>query len=219
MVQIDDFEKWNEEMFKKYATASRIFHSSSIVRFITNQRIKKIIKILGYKEDESLVELGCGSGNILRNFKKGNVTGIELSETGVKLAKKNCLNARIIKGDAQTINLDKKFDKIICSEVLEHLPDPSKVIDNIIRMSKKKSVIVISIPNERFVDFFRNLFIRSGLFSIFFKNCDQNMEWHLHKTGKKFFKKLVKEKLRIIKTKPSPFFFFPYDYIFKCRIM
>lgn len=41
---------------------------------------------------------------------------------------------------------DESFDIIICTEVLEHVPDPSKVIKEMVRVLKKGGRIVITIP-------------------------------------------------------------------------
>ena len=42
--------------------------------------------------------------------------------------------------------VNKKFDHVICSQVLEHLEDPQEAIKNLIYMTKKN--LLISVPNQ-----------------------------------------------------------------------
>ena len=180
-----NFEKWNEEMYRKFGNEERYSHKNFLIRYITNKRLNQIIKYINAKEKDKILEIGCGDGLIINKLKKGWITGIDYSESAVKKAKENNKlnkNIKIIKGDAQNLKLDNNsFNKIICAEVIEHLPNPEKVINEIKRIAKPKSKIVLTIPNDYFIDFIREFIIKIGLFDIFFKGCDKQMDWHIHK--------------------------------------
>ena len=65
----------------------------------------------GYRK---ILEIGCGTGNytkILLN-RGYEITGIDLSEAMLKVAKKKC-NCRLINGDVRNFSINEKFDVCI----------------------------------------------------------------------------------------------------------
>lgn len=93
------------------------------------------------------------------------------------------------------------MDTIICSEVLEHIPDYNKALDELYRVLKKNGIMLISIPNSFSLFYFfvkikyRNLFKKSK------KNLTNN-EWeflrHLEFPFYKTEKIIKKHHLKII---------------------
>jgi SAM-dependent methyltransferase len=126
---------WNRwEDMKKYGPSSR--H--------TRRLIAKYIKDLNFK---SVLDVGCGEGSLLQSLslaEKGyELNGIDLSENAIKLAedKIKCGIFKVI--DISKVSMDKKFDLVICSEVLEHIEDDVSAIKNIYKMSK---FVIITVP-------------------------------------------------------------------------
>ena len=90
--------------------------------FETNEYIRR--KIFNYNRNvKSILELGCGTGNNLLTFKKEfSVTGIDISEEMLKIAKKKIPNGDFYLQDIRSFRSDKKFDLIICLfDTLNHL--------------------------------------------------------------------------------------------------
>jgi ubiquinone/menaquinone biosynthesis C-methylase UbiE len=48
---------------------------------------------------------------------------------------------------------DESFDVILCSEVLEHIPEPSKALDEFYRLLKPNGVLIITAPFSSLVHF------------------------------------------------------------------
>lgn len=212
----NSFYKWNEQMFVKHGNESRFKHANPIIKYISNHRKKSILKLLSPENIDHILDAGCGSGVILCEIKKGSIIGIDCSATALKQARKNIQskNTKLMIADVQKLPFKKSsFNKIICSEVLEHLPSPAKVIDEIKRVSQKDAVIIFTIPNQPLLDkiasVFRKLNVKKG-------ELDLDMEWHIHKFDLKKFRHLIKNKFKIIKIKRSPFLF-PLSYVIKCR--
>jgi len=110
-------------------------------------RKKIVIKMLSPKNNDIICDLGCGDGTLSRNFiqKTKCIIGVDFSTKRAERAKKKGLTAII--GDVQlTPFKDKSFDKVVCSEVIEHVLNPQKVICEISRLLKKEGIAVISIP-------------------------------------------------------------------------
>ena len=102
---------------------------------------------------DSLLDVGCGSGErtirIANNFNidMHNTYGVDCNNQHV-IACRKIFNAKVI--DLESDNLayqDNNFDLVICNQVLEHLKNYKKVIDDIIRVTREKGYIIIGIPN------------------------------------------------------------------------
>ena len=221
-----NFEAWNEEMAKKY-NPDRYHHSSNlIIRFIEKKRTSKIIDYLNPQKDDRTVELGCGAGNIMQKIKFGwELWGLDLSDFMLELAKSRAyqLPVTLIKGNAENLPekvTDKKFDKIYCSEVLEHVENPNKVLKEIKKIAKKKSIIVISIPNEKLIDKIKNILQKLKIFNLFFPNIPEKMkdEWHLHSFDLDKLKKMVSQDYIIKNIQGIPYGFLPLRYVVKLKI-
>jgi SAM-dependent methyltransferase len=108
-----------------------------------------------------VLDAGCGSGRHLSEafrFKDVHVVGIDRSKTDAGKAKR-LLDCMIHEAeDGGGIKLvsvsditklpfkDGSFDVVICSEVLEHIPDHRKAISEIIRVCKPGKSLVVSVP-------------------------------------------------------------------------
>ena len=48
---------------------------------------------------------------------------------------------------------DASFDVILCTEVLEHVPDPTKVLDEFVRLLKRDGKLILTVPFASLVHF------------------------------------------------------------------
>ena len=224
--KIENFEDWNEEMAKKYNPDKYHQSSNLIVRFIENKRVSKIIDYLSLRDNDVILEVGCGAGNIMERIKKGKeIWGIDLSDFMLKISRKRKyhLPVKFIKGNAENLPEEIKnikFDKVYCSEVLEHVENPGKVLKEIKRVSKKKSIIVVSIPNEKLINNIKGFLQKMKIFNLFFPNISKKMddEWHLHSFDLNKLKKLISGDYSIEKTKGIPYGFLPIRYVIKLKL-
>jgi 2-polyprenyl-3-methyl-5-hydroxy-6-metoxy-1,4-benzoquinol methylase len=77
-------------------------------------------------ENAQVLEVGCGSNSQLKFTKSNEVTGIDISKD--QLERNSYLKNKIL-GDIQTYNFEsKKYDLVICWDVLEHLDKPKMAI-------------------------------------------------------------------------------------------
>ena len=55
----------------------------------------------------------------------------------------------VVRGDAATLPLRSgSFDRVICSEVLEHVADPKRSVGELVRVLKDDGVIAVSVPTR-----------------------------------------------------------------------
>ena len=103
------------------------------------------------KSDLNILEVGCACGGTLLEInninKTANIYGIEINSNSAKLAKNF---ANVSSANIEDSNLPYKqgfFDYIIFGDVLEHLYNPQKVLENIKPYLKEDGKIIASIPN------------------------------------------------------------------------
>lgn len=126
---------------------------------IRNDLISKIDNDL--EENINVLEIGCGMGatllEIKNTYKNSSVYGIEISESAGKLAKNS---ANVLIGNVEEMQLDYEkgfFDYIILGDVIEHLIDPWKLVNELKKYLKKDGYLLSSIPNIMHVSVLRNL--------------------------------------------------------------
>lgn len=122
------------------------------------RRVLEIVKNLDLKENDKVLDCGCGEGFYLMVlnslFPKLKITGYDndakmLSKAGKWLKGKK--NIQIINGDICKIPFkNKTFDKIILSEVLEHLNDDYSALLEVKRILKPGGKVVITVPNHNY---------------------------------------------------------------------
>lgn len=226
MRRIEDFKNWNEEMAKKYNPDKYHRSANFIVRFIEEKRTSKIIKYLDLKDEDKVIELGCGAGNIMQKIKVGQeLWGVDISDFMLKLSKqgKYHLPVKLIRADVENLPkevIETKFDKIYCSEVLEHVQRPEKVLSQIKKIAKEQSIIIVSIPNEKLINRIKGFLQKIKIFNFLFPDISKKMddEWHLHHFDLGKLKELVSHDYIIKETKGIPYFWLPIRYVIKMEI-
>jgi len=124
----------------------------------TYRNLIKILEIYLIKSKKmAILDIGCGTGTIVFYLanKGHNIYGIDISKKAIKIANNN-LNFFKLKGeikflrkDIQKSNLqDKKFDLILCSEVIEHVENDKKLIQKIYKFLKTNGILIISVPSK-----------------------------------------------------------------------
>ena len=130
---------------------------------------------------------------------------------------------KFIKGNLENLPkeiVDLKFDKIYCSEVLEHVENPIKVLKEIKKIAKPRSIIVVSIPNEKLINKIKSILQRLKIFNLFFPKISQKMddEWHLHFFDLDKLKKMVKGDYLIEGIRGIPYGWLLLRYVVKMKV-
>lgn len=205
-------------MARRYNPDAFITQTGFVIRWIENRRLECIVKALGPQDGQTVLDLGCGAGNLLERLHAGKVFGVDLSENLLSLARKR-LQGRsgfeVLFGDAEHLSFaDNTFDGIVCTEVIEHVLHPDVVLAEIYRVAKPGARIVLTFPNESLINWTKRAVLRLGLRKWVAGRypMSDNMldEWHLSEISGVWVLERTTQHFRQVKTWHVPFFFLPY---------
>jgi 2-polyprenyl-3-methyl-5-hydroxy-6-metoxy-1,4-benzoquinol methylase len=104
--------------------------------FIHNKKISKII------------DLGCGDGFFIRGLKifdnSIKVTGVDISSRRIQNLKKIFSKDKFYCTDVCDTKIRDKFDFVYSSQVIEHMENDKKMVEEITRLTKSKGYVHVS---------------------------------------------------------------------------
>jgi len=143
-----------------YECSADIVDYSKLSGRVLNQeqrRTETFINLMKLRKDEELLDVGCGDGLQLEAFFKNNprlqLSGVDISEKRIERASKRVKGSLMV-GSAYKLPFKSNFfDAVICSEVLEHVPNPGIILSEISRVLKKKGVCMVSVPYRQTITY------------------------------------------------------------------
>lgn len=100
-----------------------------------------------------ILDVGCGEGFTLaflqERFRGLSFWGVDISGDALEDARRRCPEAVLIQGDAQALPFAAgSFHLVLCLEVLEHLPQPWRAVEELKRVSS--GTLLVSVPHQPF---------------------------------------------------------------------
>ncbi len=151
---------WNEhihdlEIVKHQIGSKGFFEDLDEYRFDKLRYLPQVVDFNGYK-GKKVLEIGCGAGIDLIRFARGGaqVTGVDISETAIDLAKKN-FKINGLKADLQVMNgealdfKDNSFDLVYVHGVLQYTADSRKMAEESFRVLKKGGEFIGMVYNRK----------------------------------------------------------------------
>lgn len=225
----ETFEQWNEELAEKHDLDKFYNHPNFAFRYIEQKRISKLIELAEIRTDDKVLEVGCGAGHILEKISRGELHGIDISEMQIKRANQRLGNkVTLTKAPGEKIPYaDKFFDKVLCSEVVEHVLDPREVLIEISRVMKDDGILSLSIPNEDVINSAKKILRKTGLIRLI-DNSDKEKgwelaakdnldEWHLHSFSLALADKFANGIFDTVRYVKIPNALFPARYVIQYR--
>lgn len=139
-----------------------------------------IISSMGFKEEDVILDIGCGDGKITQKIcslaSKGKIIGIDPSSSMISEANKltcSCSNLSFFEASAEAFEIGVTFDYILSFHSLHWVKDKNKMFNNVYRHLK---------PNGKFV------FITAGKENQNISNVFTSKHWQgkIGKQGPKF---------------------------------
>lgn len=100
-----------------------------------------------------VLEIGCGTGTMTKLFLKNknikSITGTDINKKNLEAFKKNIKDKRVkskILDITKTTKSLKKYDGVVCINVLEHIKDDQLAMVNIGKVLKKGGIALLIVP-------------------------------------------------------------------------
>lgn len=119
-------------------------------------RLQWLMNLAGGIEGKRVLDVGCGGGILAESMaaRGARVTGIDLSEKALKVAKLHLLESglevdyRLLAAETLAEQETAQFDVVTCMEMLEHVPDPASTMAACARLAKPDGWVFFSTLNR-----------------------------------------------------------------------
>jgi SAM-dependent methyltransferase len=133
--QITRIAHWDEvaSQVKKWKGWGGLYH----------RRLTEVYRSL-IPPGQRVIELGCGDGDLLAAMQPSYGVGVDFSGSMIQSAKNRYPQLHFIQEDIHELQLDKKFDFIILSDLVNDLWDVQAVLERIKQLTTPETRLVIN---------------------------------------------------------------------------
>ncbi len=204
------------------AKRARYFESSLPVRWFEGERLRAIREMVAEDPGHRVLEIGAGAGHVARMFRRSSLVLVEPSPELLELARRNLAgyDATLLQGDIESLELPPhSFDRVICSQVLEHLEHPDVVLDRIVRLLRPGGRAILSAANGPLSRGVKRVLSSPPIgwaFGDELATADQHDR--LHHWTPDDFRRLVTPRFHVEEQRAIPFALLPLRICYLCRV-
>ena len=116
----------------------------------------QVVGSLLNKKDNKILDVGCAGGystlKISQVVPEAKLTGIDIDGEFIYFARERYPGFRFLVADAERLPFrSRSFDAVVCTEVIEHLAAPEKMIEEVWRVLKPKGKFILEVDTESFL--------------------------------------------------------------------
>ena len=99
-----------------------------------------------------ILDLGCGNGSLTASWPRpgDEVTGVDLSESGIEAAQRAYRSIQFVMGDVtadlKVLGSRQPFDAVVSAEVIEHVYAPRALVANAFRLLRPGGRFIVTTP-------------------------------------------------------------------------
>jgi SAM-dependent methyltransferase len=108
-----------------------------------NARLKRLLRF-NIPAGKSVLELGCGTGDLMAALEPRRGVGVDFSERMVEQARARHPSLEFILADAHDFEIDEKFDIILLSNLVGDLTDVQRTLARLAALSHDRTRIIIT---------------------------------------------------------------------------
>ena len=118
-------------------------------------RFSNILELI--ENDIDILDVGCLNGNFYdfintNKHKIKTFSGIDISEKLIEVAKKRFPEQKWKVADCHSLPFDdNSFDVVTALEIIEHIEEPEKMLQEMMRVTRPNGSVIITTPNNNFV--------------------------------------------------------------------
>jgi ubiquinone/menaquinone biosynthesis C-methylase UbiE len=150
-----------------------------------NAKIEDALSITELKPNETVLDLGCGTGFLFHHIAKKIrlLVGLDISSNVIREAKKrtkNLSNIALVRADADNTPFpDRIFDRVFAITLLQNMPDPMKTISEMNRVGKSQAIFAVTGLKKKFTqEAFINL-LRTAQLKVSVLDTAQQLKGHI----------------------------------------
>ncbi len=138
-----------KEIARRYDSSAEIYDNR--YNFIQDKKYREIFSRVDIRESKAILDVGCGTGTFLNIISETETNGtkfvgIDLSLEMIKIAHEKYPTIDFIVADSDALPIrDLTFSQVFSITHLQNLPKPEQTLHEMIRISTKDTLIVISI--------------------------------------------------------------------------
>jgi ubiquinone/menaquinone biosynthesis C-methylase UbiE len=158
-----------EEIKKHYDIFSSDYDRDRTRRYFNFVNDMETGILFDYCKNKDVLEIGCGTGIILRKIQKVVRFGIGVDLSGEMLKIAYSKDLEVVQGDVVNLPFeDETFDVTFSFKVLSHVPEIEKAISEISRVTKKHGVMILEFYNPLSFKFLVNRFFYHHAYQRFY---------------------------------------------------
>ena len=213
-------EAVNDRLAQKHSIDDYYERSPAPIRFIEQRRLTIVRRFVGPCAGLDILEVGSGGGHVLRMFGGAHLTAIDVSDVFLDTARKNLAghDVRFIKGEVDKLDLPPaSFDRVICTEVLEHTEDPPAIMQAIAKLVRPGGAAIFTVPNDPLITRVKAVVRRTPVGWVLRDRINWGGdEFHIHAWTPREFATLLRRFFTVTETAHAPFDWFPVRACFRC---
>jgi len=218
-----DVEKVNDRLAREHPIDAYYARAPWPIRLVERRRLTIIRDFVGDETGLEIAEIGSGGGHVLGMFPRARLTAIDVSDVYLDNARKNLTgyDVRFLKGEVDKMELPSAtFDRVICTEVLEHVVNPGAVLAAMARLLRPSGVAVVTFPNDPLILRVKGTIRRTPARRILGSRIEWGGdEFHLHRWTPGEFEHLLVQHFRVTDRRCAPLGLIPLRACFRCRPM
>ncbi len=110
------------------------------------EEVERIVRF-HVPQGSTVLEIGCGTGNLLAAVAPSRGVGIDISPKALEIARSNHPGLTFLVGDAEDIPLSKPFDYILLSDLIGYLDDVQRAFEQLDRVCHPRTRVILTYFN------------------------------------------------------------------------
>lgn len=139
-------------IFNKYQKRADNYHWQQISRNLFQfnafvaARYQQVINLIPQKPQQKILDIGCGDGVLLSLIKNSALYGVDLDQSSLNYGASR-VKAKFIQAPADKLPFKANFfDIVLATEIIEHLTQPEKLIQEAKRVLKPSGYLILTTP-------------------------------------------------------------------------
>lgn len=214
-------EEVNDTLAREHPINDYYAQSPWFIRWIQERRLALIERWVGPHRGLRILEVGAGGGHVLKRFPEGKLTAVDVSDVYLETARKNLAgyDVTFLKGQVEKLDLaPASFDRIICTEVLEHTTNPGEILAALRPLLSLEGKAIITVPIDPVIDTAKQIIRRTPVGWALGNRVNWGGDhYHIQKWWPWQFRSLLAQRFTVLEARIVPSVLAPLHACFLCR--